>query len=57
LKRGILGSWHRVSARHLPAYLEEVTFRFNRRGRSDLFVDTLRHIVTPDPLTLENLTA
>lgn len=57
LKRGILGSWHKVSAKHLPAYLEEMTFRFNRRGRSDLFVDTLRHMVTADPLTFEELTA
>jgi len=57
LKRGILGSWHKVSAKHLPAYLEEMTFRFNRRGRSDLFIDTLRHMVTADPLTFEELTA
>jgi len=32
LKRGIVGSWHKVSAKHLPAYLEEMTFRFNRRN-------------------------
>jgi len=57
LKRGIVGSWHKVSAKHLPAYLEEMTFRFNRRGRSDLFIDTLRHMVTADPLTFEALTA
>ena len=57
LKRGIIGSWHKVSAKHLEAYLEEMTFRFNRRGRSDLFVDTLRHMITADPLTFENLTA
>lgn len=57
LKRGIVGSLHKVSAKHLPAYLEEMTFRFNRRGRSDLFVDTLRHMVTADPLTFEELTA
>jgi transposase-like protein len=57
LKRGIVGSWHKVSAKHLPAYLEEMTFRFNRRGRSDLFIDTLRHMVTADPLTFEQLTA
>ncbi len=57
LKRGIIGSWHRISAKHLPAYLEEMTFRFNRRNRSDLFMDTLRHMVTADPLTFEALTA
>ncbi len=57
LKRGVIGTWHRISAKHLAAYLEEMTFRFNRRDRSDLFVDTLRHMVTTDPLTFENLTA
>ncbi len=57
LKRGIIGSWHKISAKHLPAYLDEMTFRFNRRKRSDLFIDTLRHMVTADPLSFERLTA
>jgi transposase-like protein len=57
LKRGVIGTWHRISAKHLESYLQEMEFRFNRRGRSDLFVDTLRHMVTADPLTFENLTA
>ena len=57
LKRGIIGSWHKVSAKHLPAYLEEMTFRFNRRNSKTLFLDTLRHMVTADPLSYEQLTA
>src|SRR5260370_31627289 len=57
LKRGIMGTWHKISAKHLLAYLDEMTFRFNRRDRSDLWLDTLRHMVTADPLTFENLTA
>jgi transposase-like protein len=57
LKRGIMGSWHKISAKHLPAYLDEMTFRFNRRKRSDLFIDTLRHMVTAPVLTFEKLTA
>ena len=57
LKRGIMGTWHKISAKHLQAYLDEMTFRFDRRKRSDLFVDTLRHMVTADPMTFENLTA
>jgi transposase-like protein len=57
LKRGIIGSWHRISAKHLQAYLDEMTFRFDRRKRSDLFVDTLRHMVTAPTLTFEKLTA
>jgi transposase-like protein len=57
LKRGIMGTWHKISAKHLPAYLDEMTFRFNRRKSDDLFIDTLRHMVTADPLTFANLTA
>jgi transposase-like protein len=57
LKRGITGTWHRLSAKHLAAYLEEMEFRFNRRNRPDLFLDTLRHMVTAPVLTFEKLTA
>jgi transposase-like protein len=57
LKRGIMGSWHKISAKHLPAYLAEMEFRFNRRKSPNLFIDTLRHMVTADPLTFEKLTA
>ena len=57
LKRGIIGSWHKISAKHLPAYLDEMTFRFNRRKDANLFLDTLRHMVTAPVLTFEKLTA
>ncbi len=57
LKRGLIGTWHKMSAKHLQAYLEEMTFRFNRRNRSDLFIDTLRHMVTAPTLTFQKLTA
>lgn len=57
LKRGIMGTWHKLSAKHLEAYLAEMEFRFNRRKRDDLFIDTLRHMITADPLTFEKLTA
>ena len=55
-KRGIMGTWHRMSIKHLPAYLEEMVFRFNRRKSSDLFLDTLRHMVTAPVLTFKKLT-
>ncbi len=57
LKRGIMGTWHKISAKHLPAYLDEMQFRFNRRKNTNLFLDTLRHMVTADPLTFAKLTA
>jgi transposase-like protein len=56
-KRGLRGSWHKLSAKHLQAYLEEMCFRFNRRKNADLFLDTLRHMVTAPILTFERLTA
>ena len=57
LKRGIIGTWHRISAKHLAAYLDEMTFRFNRRKNANLFLDTLRHMVTAPVLTFDKLTA
>jgi transposase-like protein len=57
LKRGVIGTWHKISAKHLASYLQEMEFRFNRRNRSDLFLDTLRHMVTAPVLTFEKLTA
>jgi len=56
LKRGIVGTWHNISPKHLAAYCDEMCFRFNRRKSKDLFVDTLRHMVTADPLTFAKLT-
>lgn len=57
LKRGVVGTWHRLSAKHLQAYCEEMSFRFNRRRNPNLFVDTLRHMVSAPTLTFHRLTA
>ena len=57
LKRGIVGTWHKISAKHLEAYLNEMTFRFNRRKSHTLFLDTLRHMITAPVLTFQSLTA
>jgi hypothetical protein len=57
LKCGIMGTWHKVSAKHLASYLEEMSFRFNRRKKSDLFIDTLRHMITAPVLTFHKLIA
>lgn len=56
LKHGIIGTWHRISAKHLAAYLDEMSFRFNRRKGANLFLDTLRHMITAPVLTFERLT-
>ena len=36
-KRGLIGSFHKVSLKHLQRYLDEFSFRFNNRDAEDLF--------------------
>lgn len=57
LKRGIIGTWHRVSAKHLSAYLDEMTFRFNNRKNPYLFRDTLIKMLNTSNLEYKKLTA
>ena len=57
LKRGIVGTWHKVSAKHLPAYLDEMCFRFNNRKNPYLFRDTILKLITSPNLEYKHLTA
>ena len=54
-KRSIVGAYHQVSAKHLDAYLDEFEFRFNRRRRSDLFADTIKHLVKAEKMPFSKL--
>jgi transposase-like protein len=44
-KRGLMGSFHKVSIKHLPRYLAEFTYRFNRREDADIFMVTLARLL------------
>jgi transposase-like protein len=57
LKRGIVGTWHKVSAKHLPAYLDEMCFRFNNRKNPYLFRDTIIKLIQSENLEYKELTA
>ncbi len=58
LKRGIVGSFHKVSVKHLPRYLGEFEYRFNRRGQQKgMFDETLARIAESKPLSYAALTA
>jgi transposase-like protein len=57
LKRGIVGSWHKVSAKHLSANLDEMTFRFNNRSNPYLFRDTLMKLIEAPVLEYKQLTS
>jgi transposase-like protein/predicted RNA-binding Zn-ribbon protein involved in translation (DUF1610 family) len=37
LKRGVVGTYHNVSKKYLPLYLNEFVFRFNHRKDADMF--------------------
>jgi hypothetical protein len=57
LKRSIVGSYHHLSVRHLPAYLKETEFRFNNRDNRYLFRDTLMKLVQAETLSYADLIA
>ena len=50
LKRGLIGSFHRVSIKHLHRYLSEFEFRFNMRKDTDKFTRTLRRLAGIAPM-------
>lgn len=37
IKRGIMGTFHKVSAKYLPLYVAEFQFRYNNRNNPDIF--------------------
>jgi hypothetical protein len=41
LKRGVVGTYHKVSADYLPLYLNEFSYRHNNRKNPDIFEDLL----------------
>jgi transposase-like protein len=55
LKRGIMGTWHRVSTKHLAAYLQEMTWRFNNRKNPFLFRDTILKLIASNNLEYKDL--
>jgi transposase-like protein len=56
-KRGLRGSWHKLSAKHLQAYLEEMFFRFNNRKNPYLFRDTVLRLIATSNIEYKQLTA
>jgi transposase-like protein len=56
-KRGVVGSYHKLSKDHLDSYLQEFCWRYNRRHlQGDMFQTLMREVASKAPLTYKELT-
>ena len=56
LKRGIIGSFHQVSIKHLNRYISEFQFRFNSRENQEIFAAVVLNLVIKSALPYKALT-
>jgi len=57
LKRGLVGSYHKLSNDHIEAYLNEFCWRYDRRQQQPLMFDALLgNVAKGKPLTYKKLT-
>jgi transposase-like protein len=56
-KRGLIGSYHKVSVKHLSRYLAEFTYRFNNREEENLFALVIAGLLIKAVLPYAELTA
>jgi len=55
LKRSITGSYHKLSKKHLQAYLDEMAWRYNGRENPFLFRDTLVELINAERVEYRTL--
>jgi len=56
LKRGIIGSFHQVSLKHLDRYIGEFQFKFNNRREQEIFAAVVIGLVIKSALRYKELT-
>ncbi len=42
IKRGMVGTFHKVSRKYLPLYVAEFQFRYNNRDNADIFAEAIK---------------
>jgi hypothetical protein len=55
LKRGVIGTYHQLSIKHLQRYLNEFGYRFNRREDADIFQQTVGRMAGAKPMPYAKL--
>lgn len=55
-KRSIIGAFHKISRKHLPAYLQEVEYRYNNRKNQHAFRDVMSRLLGGNALRYRTLT-
>ncbi len=55
--RSVIGAYHKLSVKHLPAYLDEAAYRWNNRENPFWFRDTILRLVEGETMTFAELTA
>ena len=56
-KRSIVGAFHKISVKHLDAYLQEQEFRINNRYNQHAFRDVMKRLISKEALRYHQLTA
>jgi transposase-like protein len=56
-KRSIMGAFHKITVKHLDAYLQEQEFRINNRDNHHAFRDVMLRLMSRDALRYSALTA
>ena len=54
-KRSIIGSYHKISTKHMDAYLDEFEWRFNGRDNPYLFRDTIMRLLNAPKMEFKEL--
>ena len=56
-KRSIMGAFHKISTKHLDAYLQEQEFRINNRHNQHAFREVMSRLLSKEALRYQELTA
>ena len=56
-KRSIVGTFHKMSVKHMDRYLEELEWRHNNRNNPHILRDTMARIMNTDPMQYRELVA